>query len=239
MKKHLFFAVVILVLLGSCSQEDFREIKNDDIVTLWSSVDSDTRTYSANSVEAHVAAIQNIKPAHPIAKDFLVELKKYGYKESDFDLNSITRIIMTKSSAVVLSVTSKTAGETISAYKYNKNYCIITATQEGNIVEYSTIDGAHFASFKHDGDTFTFIDKTDNEAINTFSNAIYNDELKTRALTRANYNSECCRREATWKDCMACTQESLGFVGYALMLMWRVDLAVAGSCLGAGPNTFC
>lgn len=204
---------------------------------MWSAADSGTRTFDSSSPEAHAVAIQNIKPKHPIAKDFLAELKKYGYKESDLDLNNITRTILVKSSAVSLSVPSKT-GEMIMAYLFEKTYCVIKGVQNGDVVTYSTADGVSFASFERKDDSTTMISKTENKELEEFSAVLNKGEAKdgSGVATRAG----CCRQESSWGDCMTCTHGSMGILGYAMMAYFvEFEIAVMGSCLGAGPGAWC
>lgn len=224
----------------SCSYEKVEPVKDDGITTLWSAADSGSRTVDSNSPEAHAVAIQGIKPKHPIAKDFLAELRKHGYKESDLDLTNITRTILTKSSAVALSVPSKKAeGEMIMAYLYKKTYCVIRGVRDGNITNYSTIDDAPFASFAHDDNATTVISKTANENLEEFSTLLYADKSEggSGMTTRA---GGCCRQAGGWNDCMSCTHGAMGAVGYIMAArIWQFEVAVAASCIGAGSGAWC
>ncbi|MDR1670911.1 MAG: hypothetical protein LBR57_00130 [Alistipes sp.] len=242
MKKIAFTSLFLVIAMSvhSCSQETI--ISNDDgITTLWSSATSDTKSYGPDSAEAHVTAIQGINVKHPIAQNFLAELEKYGYKKCDLDLDNITRTIMTKSSAVALSVPNKVNGEMIMAYLYENTYCVVIGTRDGDVATFRTVDGVSFASFTHN-DNSVLVSKANNRLIDQFSSIVYNIEPQNKEImTRGNkLEAECCRRASNWSNCMSCTAGAMGFWGYVFSAYsWQFAVAVGGSCIGAGPRAWC
>lgn len=105
-----------------------------------------------------------------------------------------------------------------------------------------TPDGAHFYSLKIDEENYLYdFELSDNRAVTAFSERIYHTRSQKVALKSA--SAECCRREDSWRDCMTCTlndcDNSLFCRITGLVIGPYLAAGFAGSCVGAGPDTFC
>ncbi len=85
---------------------------------------------------------------------------------------------------------------------------------------------------------------SDNEIIKSFNSEIYYLTLDTgHRKSTTTEDAECCRREADWKACMMCTLDACNESWLCRLSGFVVGpelaAALAASCIGAGPDTWC
>lgn len=108
-----------------------------------------------------------------------------------------------------------------------------------------TLDGAKYLSFELEEDRWTGVyEVKQNEILDNYNTQIYALTLEEGHLKTANSEeAECCRREKNWSACIDCTIEDC--MSSTLCKLATIALGpylavgFAGSCVGAGPNTFC
>ena len=221
---------MLVLTIINCTNEN--EVENGtEQLSLSSKLDNKVRE------SLNISDIKKIEKDNHMAINLISELKKVGININKLNLSNINYISFTNSELNIISITENNSKSKLLAIEYNGKYSILKSSLVGTLNQIKTIDGNDFLTLIDDKNGSITRNFKKNDAINKFSNYIYNQKQLKHKKSTHNKTETCCRNY-DYAGCMSCTVPSHMWLIYAAIAP-EIDLAIAISCIGAGPNAWC
>lgn len=254
MKKFLSGALVltgiILLAIYGCDKED--EIQYLEDQTSNSLVYEDLSLkdeVSPNFYDNHIFRIEQLGDNQERRK-VEAAARENGVDMDCLQLSELQKYYFNHTSVIMYSIPTNDPEQTVILYESHGLYQVSLAEfrpSHGQRMQYSlrTLDDQPFYSFQLDEEyrIGEFV-VSDNETINSFNNEIYFLTLETsHGKSAQNEDAACCRKESSWKACLHCSLDACNssWVCRLTGIVAGPELAaaLAASCIGAGPDTWC
>lgn len=162
-------------------------------------------------------------------------------------MNDIQRINCFNTDVTILSIPVKGTSQTLAAYFRGNKYAVCIVTVEESQWQYKSLDGQPFILANIEDEKF-YIEASKNMVIEKFSNEMRQVQttslkapisLKSTSSEGTGYS--CCRKAPSYDECINCTVSGLNGVTFAYLATYNpaILLAIAASCVGAGPDAWC
>jgi hypothetical protein len=228
--RQISLYLVLLLIILSCTNEN--EIRTEtEQLSLSSKVDNKTRE------SLNISNIMKIEKDNQIAINFISELEKEGININKLNLDNINTISFSNSKISIFSISENNSKSKLMAIEYDGKYTLLKSNLVENFNEIRTIDGNIFLKLTKDEKGLITRSFLDNEAISKFSNYVYTKNQLKHKNSTSHKTATCCRNY-DYVGCMQCTVPSHLVIIFA-WLAPEIDLAIAISCIGAGPDAWC
>jgi hypothetical protein len=254
MKKFLSGALIltgiILLAIYGCEKED--EVQYLEDQTSNSLVYEDLALKddaSPNFYDNHIYRIEQLGENQE-RREVEAAARENGVDMDCLQLSELKKFYFNHTGVIMYSIPTHDPEQTVILYESHGLYQVSMAEfrpASGQGMQYSlrTLDDQPCLSFHLDQEMrIGEIVVSDNERITSFNNEIYFITLETSHRKSAqNEDAVCCRREATWRACLKCSLDDC-----MASLLCRITSVIAGpdlaaalaiSCIGAGPDTWC
>lgn len=169
----------------------------------------------------------------------------------DYNILGIKKFYVNNSNILLYTIPSISTDNRIVVYKYEDMYQVNLAEytpEENGITKFrmKTLDGAliYGMSINENNEIGEFVHSA-NQEMNQFSNRVHDSEKAKLGTTSSELKSVngCCRQAADFAGCFNCTTQFFAKKWYGAVAFGLIGreftTAIAISCIGAGPNTFC
>jgi hypothetical protein len=246
----LFLTGIILFVTYGCDKED--EVQTLNVHTSNSLVYEDKALIDEVSpyfYDNHIYRIEQLGENRE-KNEVEAAASENGVDMDCLLLSEIKKFLFNHTDVIMYSIPTTDPEQTLILYQIHGLFQVSLAEfrpAAGQKRQFSlrTLDDQPFYSFQLDEENRIgeFVIR-DNELINSFNSEIYFLTLETsHRKSTTTEDAECCRRAASWKACLHCSLDACNSSWICRLSGFIVGpelaAALAASCIGAGPNTWC
>jgi hypothetical protein len=251
MKKVINISAILLflffIIIYSCTKKDDISINDSAQNEIVFKDLSLKQNVSPNILENHFYLIERLGN-NSERENVINEANKKLNAINELDLKQIKKFYLNNSEILLYSIphkTDKNVKVIMLKYREISTFCFVNERQISNKLKefkMSTIDNILVYSVQVDSNdrVGNFVTNY-NAAFHNFSNQIH--DLAILSGRQPELKASCCRKEESYSKCLDCTVNACSdsFLCVAALALAPAEMivAIAASCIGAGPNASC